>query len=403
MRRPSSGNASSRWSDRVTTKTDPCVICGSPETIHAFSMSSSVSTDRQIFEVPAENRFCNDCGAVWNQGGARIDTPRFYAEQYDLLGDSALSEFQVHVEGGAKGESDAILEFLERTPFAERGSILEIGCGKGVLLGKFLKNHPGWAASAVEPSLNATEYFKKILPEVAIHEGPFETAPFRDQKFDFIAVSGVMEHVPRPVEFLALVTENLAPGGRVYIGVPNFVVKPDDLLVFDHLTHFTPDTLDELYRRTGLILERRDARDDRVWLWDMVVRDADKSRPSAANVPAARALVEAHAAAMKTGMASFDQMLRESQPGETLALYGLGVLGLWARHDARGRADAIRYLLDDNKQIWGSRKAGLEIQGSKSIPELGIGRVFIAANPCYHQRMRANLIAVGVPEEKIYA
>ena len=151
------------------------------------------------------------------------------------------------------------------------------------------------------------------------------------------------------------------------------------------------------------MLERRDARDDRVWLWDMVVRDADQSRPSAANVPAARALVDAHAAAMKTSMASFDRMLRESEPGDTLALYGLGVLGLWARHDARDRADAIRYLLDDNKQIWGSRKAGLEIQGSKAIPELGINRVFIAANPCYHQRMRANLIAVGVAEGKIYA
>jgi SAM-dependent methyltransferase len=365
-------------------------------------MSSSVSTDRQIFEVPVENRFCESCGAVWNEGGARIDTPRFYAEQYDLLGDSALSEFQVHVEGGARGESDAILEFLERTPFAEQGSILEIGCGKGVLLGKFLKNHPGWSASAVEPSLNATDYFKKILPEVAIHEGPFETAPFRDRKFDFIAVSGVMEHVPRPVEFLALVADALAPGGRAYIGVPNFVVKPDDLLVFDHLTHFTPDTLDELYRRVGLVLERRDARDDRVWLWDMVVR-ADEATAANADVPAARALLDAHVAAVEGSLAAFERMLQETKPGETLALYGLGVLGLWARHDARGRAEAIRYLLDDNKQIWGSRKAGLEIQGSKAIPELGIDRVFIAANPCYHQRMRANLIAVGVPEERIYS
>jgi SAM-dependent methyltransferase len=373
------------------------------ETIEAFTIGSSVSTDRQIFEVPVENRFCNDCGTVWNQGGARIDTPRFYAEQYDLLGDSALSEFQVHVEGGARGESDAILEFLERTPFAERGSILEIGCGKGVLLGKFLKNHPGWSACAVEPSLNATEYFKKILPEVTIHEGPFETAPFRDQKFDFVAVSGVMEHVPRPVEFLSLVTGALAPDGRAYIGVPNFVVKPDDLLVFDHLTRFTPDTLDELYRRTGLVLERRDARDDRVWLWDMMVRDTGQPKSTAADVAVARALLESHVSTVKTSMASFERMLDQSEPGDTLALYGLGVLGLWARSNAGGRAGAIRYLLDDNAQIWGSRKAGLEIQGSKSIPQLGIDRVFIAANPCYHQRMRANLLAVGVAGERIYS
>jgi len=387
----------------MTTEAQPCVICGSIATINAFSIEPSVSTDRQIFSVPVENRFCNDCGTVWNQGGARIDTPRFYAEQYDLLGESALSEFQVHVEGGARGESDAILDFLERSPFAEQGNVLEIGCGKGVLLGKFLKNHPGWSASAVEPSLNATEYFKKILPGVTIHEGPFETAPFRDQKFDFVAVSGVMEHVPRPVEFLSLVTSALAPGGRAYIGVPNFVVKPDDLLVFDHLTRFTPESLDELYRRTGLTLERRDTRDDRIWMWDMVVSDAGKPKASTVDVKEARARLDSHIAFVKASMAAFERMLADAKPDETLALYGLGVLGLWARSHAGDRAGSIRYLLDDNAGIWGSRKAGLEIQGSKSIPELGISRVFIAANPCYHKRMTANLIAVGVDEDRIYA
>jgi SAM-dependent methyltransferase len=379
----------------------PCVICGSIATVNVFTVEPSVSTDRQIFPVPVQNQFCNGCGAVWNEGGARIDAPRFYAEQYDLLGDSALSEFQVHVDGGARGESDAILEFLERSPFAERGTILEIGCGKGVLLGKFLKNHPGWSAYAVEPSLNATEYFKKILPDVAIHEGPFETAPFRDQKFDFVAISGVMEHVPRPVEFLALATNALAPGGRAYIGVPNFLVKPDDLFVFDHLTRFTPDTLDELYRRTGLELERRDARDDRVWLWD-VIRRAGEARESTVGIAAARNVLDAHLTFVNASLASFEQMLADAKPGETLALYGLGVLGLWARSKAGERAASIRYLLDDNAQIWGSRKAGLEIRGSKSIPELGISRVFLAANPCYHKRMSANLIAAGVAEERIY-
>ena len=381
----------------------PCVICGSIDTVNVFTIDPSVSTDRQIFPVPVQNQFCNGCGAVWNEGGARIDAPRFYAEQYDLLGDSALSEFQVHVGGGARGESDAILEFIEGSPFAERGTILEIGCGKGVLLGKFLKNHPGWSAYAVEPSLNATEYFKKILPDVAIHEGPFETAPFRDQKFDFVAVSGVLEHVPRPVEFLSLVVDALAPGGSAYIGVPNFLVKPDDLLVFDHLTRFTPETLDESYRRLGLKLQRRDSRDDRIWLWDLLMAGhaADASEPRA-GVAAARRRLDEHVSFVKSSIASFERMLADAEPGETLALYGLGVLGLWARHTNGDRASAIRYLLDDNSQIWGSRKAGLEIRGSKSIPELGISRVFLAANPCYHERMSAKLIAVGLTEDRIY-
>ena len=209
--------------------------------------------------------------------------------------------------------------------------------------------------------------------------------------------------MPRPVEFLSLVAGALAPGGRAYVGVPNFVVKPDDLVVFDHLTRFTPDTLDELYRHVGLALERRDTRDDRIWMWDIVVSDAGQQKAATVDVSAARARLQAHVAAVETSLAAFERMLGDAKPDDTLALYGLGVLGLWARHNAGDRARSIRYLLDDNSGIWGSRKAGLEIQGSRSIPELGVNRVFIAANPCYHQRMRANLVSVGVADDRIYA
>lgn len=382
----------------------PCVICGSITTRMAFAIDPSVSTDRRIISAAVENWFCDSCGTVWNQGGARVHAPSFYAEQYDLHGNSAASEWQVHVEGGARGESDAILEFIEGAPLAERGSILEIGCGKGILLGKFLKQRPTWAAFAVEPSLNATEYFKKVLPNIAIHEGPFETAPFRDRKFDFVAVSGVLEHVPQPFEFLSLVANAIALDGRAYIGVPNFVAKPDDLVVFDHLTRFTPDTLDELYHRVGLRVERRDARHDRVWMWDLVVGDhVHDGTPAPVDIAAAHALLQAHMTTVEASLAGFERMLQEARPGEVLALYGLGVLGLWARHQAGDRARAVHFLLDDNPLIWGSRKEGLEIRGSTSIPELGVTRVFIAANPCYHGRMRSNLASVGVAADTVYA
>jgi len=387
----------------MTVDATPCVICGSAATTEAFSIRPSVSTDRQVIDSSVRNRFCDACGTVWNAGGARIDVPKFYAESYDLHGNSALSEFQVHVEGGARGESDAILEFIEGSAFPENGRILEIGCGKGLLLGKFLRNHPGWNACAVEPSLHATEYFKKILPDVRIHEGPFETAPFRHEIFDFVAVSGVLEHVPDPVDFLTIVSSTLRTGGRLYVGVPNFAAKPDDLAVFDHLTRFTPDTLDQLYSRTGFVLSRRDANLQRVWLWDFLIRAEEPLDIPDSGVAGARALLSSHIETVENSLRSFERMIEEAIRGEKLAIYGLGVLGLLARDRAGDRAEAVRFLLDDNALLWGSSKEGLEIRGSRSIPELGIQRVFIAANPCYHDRMRNNLIAQGIRVEHIYA
>src|ERR1700682_4355790 len=129
-----------------------CVICESAAGRSVFAIRPSVSTDRRVIDAQVDNWFCGNCGTVWNAAGARAKAPEFYAEQYDLHGESALSEWQIHVEGGARGESDAILEFVEGSPFPERGAILEIGCGKGVFMGKFLRNHPDWVGCAGEPS-----------------------------------------------------------------------------------------------------------------------------------------------------------------------------------------------------------------------------------------------------------
>jgi SAM-dependent methyltransferase len=364
-----------------------------------------MSTDRRVVDAEVANCLCPECGAIFNAGGARTQAQQFYAETYALHGESVLSEWQVHVDGEIRGENDAILDFiLSSCPLAPQGRILEIGCGKGVLLGKFLKAMPGWQASAVEPSANAAQYFRRILPQVRIHEGAFDTAPFRDGRFDFVAVSGVLEHVLDPVRFMEEVRGCIAPGGCAYVGLPNFEAKPDDLVLYDHLTQFTPATLDLLYARAGFRVLHRDARADRVWLWDALVSADPAATPrEAERVGASRALFERHEAAVARARSEFARMISECEvTGVGAALFGLGVLGLLDLSIAGARAKPVRFLLDDNPHVWGTRRLGLEIRGSQELPALGVEAVFLAASPVYHPRMREKLEAVGIRPERIY-
>lgn len=382
-----------------------CVLCDSPRVETPSRTRPSMSTDRRLVDAEVVNCLCSDCGAIFNAGGARTQAQQFYAETYSLHGESVLSEWQVHVDGAIRGENDAILDFiLASCPLAPRGRILEIGCGKGVLLGKFLKAMPGWSASAVEPSANAAQYFRRILPQVRIHEGAFDTAPFRDERFDFVAVSGVLEHVLDPVAFMAEVRSCIAPGGCAYVGLPNFEAKPDDLVLYDHLTQFTPATLDLLYARAGFRLLHRDARPDRVWLWDALVpAEATAAPREAQRVAASRALFERHAAAVARARSEFARMLAECEAaGAGAALFGLGVLGMLDLAIAGDRAKPVRFLLDDNPHVWGTRRLGLEIRGSQDLPSLAVDAVFLAASPVYHPRMREKLLAVGIRPERIY-
>ena len=382
-----------------------CVLCDSPRVETLSRTRPCMSTDRRLVDAEVVNCLCPDCGAIFNGAGARTKAQSFYAETYALHGESVLSEWQVHMDGEIRGENDAILGFiLSKCPLAPAGRILEIGCGKGVLLGKFLQQRPGWQATAVEPSANAAQYFRRILPQVRIHEGAFDTAPFRDEKFDFVAVSGVLEHVLEPVGFMAEVRSCVAPGGCAYVGLPNFEAKPDDLVLYDHLTQFTPATLDLLYARSGFRLLHRDARADRVWLWDALV----PAEPAAAirdpaQVAASRAIFDRHTAAVAHARSEFARMLSECEAtGRSAALFGLGVLGLLELSIAGARANPVRFLLDDNPHVWGTKRLGLEIRGSQDLPNLGVEAVYLAANPCYHPRMRAKLAALGFGSEQIY-
>jgi hypothetical protein len=88
--------------------------------------------------------------------------------------------------------------------------------------------------------------------------------------------------------------------------------------------------------------------------------------------------------------------------GWSAALFGLGVLGLLDLAIAGPRGACVRFLLDDNPHVRGTRRQGREIRGSHELPSLGVQAVFLAANPCYHPRMREKLVAAGVAPERIF-
>ena len=63
----------------------------------------------------------------------------------------------------------------------------------------------------------------------------------------------VFEHVRRPLETLRHMHGLLKPGGVLFIEVPNTsdLNMFYDLLLFEHLYHFTPETLAWLLSREG--------------------------------------------------------------------------------------------------------------------------------------------------------
>lgn len=142
--------------------------------------------------------------------------------------------------------------------------LLDVGCGGGYFLRITAKL--GAIAEGVEPSRYAAEVAWK--QGLRVFHGTLESyadeAPSGTQ-FDIITANHVVEHVPRPVETLCEMKRLLAPGGFIWIAVPNAAYPicrslkglwhSTDLPY--HLMQFTPASISEAGRQAGLKIRRQ--------------------------------------------------------------------------------------------------------------------------------------------------
>ena len=183
-----------------------CPITGSDDTVLLVSYDQCITSDSQLVNANVENRISRASGLVYNASGARGGEKGFYTDEYDFLSESVLSEWKVFDSSGqGEGLYHQIVDFIDSgIALPRKGRILDIGCGKGLLLKRFSEKYPDWELCAIEPSKNAKAFFEEVMPKVSLYDGNFEDSPYINQTFDLVTASGVLEHVPKPVQFLEL-------------------------------------------------------------------------------------------------------------------------------------------------------------------------------------------------------
>lgn len=115
--------------------------------------------------------------------------------------------------------------------FKPSGRLLDIGAGKGDFV--FMAINNGYDAKGIEPSHRFCDYAHHQYG-INLQQGYLDDGVnLRGQLFDIITLFHVLEHVQRPHEFLATISEYLKADGIVYIEVPNAdasLLKLADLL-----------------------------------------------------------------------------------------------------------------------------------------------------------------------------
>lgn len=234
-----------------------CPVCNH-DNIHPQLTAEDFTVSHECFSI----WHCNNCTARFTQ-----DAPAQHA-----IGPYYQSDAYISHSDTKKGMVNTLYHTVRKITLTGKrklintqtsrlgGNILDIGCGTGAFLNEMKQN--GWNITGLEPDATAREKAKTLYGIT-----PQESHRLFDlvlQTYDAITMWHVLEHVHELQAYIQQVEKLLAPGGKLFIAVPNYTsydaaVYKEFWAAYDvprHLYHFSPKSIDALLINYNLQLKK---------------------------------------------------------------------------------------------------------------------------------------------------
>ena len=262
-----------------------CLLCGGRESSLLLEAAGSDSCDASLrFKVVQ----CRDCGLCFtNPRPGPASLGRFYPPDYKSHVGCGLSQDQ-RQRAEAKARNRAF--WRAKNPFRrrlsrQRGSrLLDFGCGQGAFLEQM--HLQGWQVLGLDISADVVQRIRRELGLSAL-VGTLPHPELSPAQFDVVTMRQSLEHVRRPLETLQHAYDLLVPGGKLIVHVPNVQSRALDwfgpawfcLKLPVHLTHFSPQTLQQMVQRAGFRVQRLQMLRASDWLCQSAILAQQRQSP----------------------------------------------------------------------------------------------------------------------------
>ncbi len=157
----------------------------------------------------------------------------------------------------------AILRAMKLMPYFFGRDAIDVGCGGGFVVNAMRRL--GARASGLDISAPAIAYARAAFPRAAFYEEDFKVFLGREQQFDFLHSSEVIEHIGDVNGYMRFLAAIARPGARLFMTTPDIGhrVVPDTVTDWDmlspprHVHFFTESTLETLLNTHGFDLVKR--------------------------------------------------------------------------------------------------------------------------------------------------
>jgi 2-polyprenyl-3-methyl-5-hydroxy-6-metoxy-1,4-benzoquinol methylase len=130
--------------------------------------------------------------------------------------------------------------------------ILEIGGGTLFSAETMINEYGAASVTLIDPAVKDTPTTDKIT----VKREYFNNNTQLDRDFDLIVSFNTLEHVPDPISFLQAISKRLTDNAKLYLKLPecgeSLAMGDLGLCVHEHLSYFTPNSLDTCFAVAGL-------------------------------------------------------------------------------------------------------------------------------------------------------
>jgi SAM-dependent methyltransferase len=355
-----------------------CRACArpGPELLHASPLEQTLTSESKLRPGRLRIHLCPACAHVMSDRGGLDDVGASYGQEYDSLLEST--------------EADDLYDLgPDQQPIYE-----------GTILARFGRQHPGWELSGCDVSERSRTFVEPLTGPGRFRVTALDRAEPPAGPYDLITMFFVAEHLTDPATTLSRLVALLAPGGLLYLTVPNVIVNTIDAFRADHLSHFSTPSLALLLHRCGLrpVVVSEHHQLGQITL--MAERE-----PAFGERPLERPggdLVLAYADLIRAGVARWVDCgarlaaFLEARPAShgALAVYGAGVFASFLALQAGAARDTIACFLDQNPLKVGTLHLGRPIVHPRTLPT-DVTDILVGLNP---GRAQAILAQAGLGE-----
>lgn len=360
-----------------------CSLCDSDSLylIYDSDKGVSVTSVSQIHPGRTQVYYCPSCCHVQTEGIA--DAADYYSEDYNI-NLSHEDEDQLYEMKGEKKTyrtEHQLNVLVSKIDISSCKHVLDYGCAKSSMGSKLLELHPALDLCLFDVSSAYETYWERMVAKenCAVSETP----PYWNNKFDLLTSFFSMEHIIDIRSALKHMISLLADDGKLYAIVPDVLGNIADLVVIDHVHHFTQESLKYVLETAGFCNVKIDKDAHR----GALVVTATKGRAQKIVVPAAAPHVETEIRKISefwTGYANRVRQAESAAPG-ALAIFGAGFYGMFS-YVCLTQRERVKMFLDNNTFLQNKTILNVPVVSPPEIaPE--VESILVGLNPAIARKV----------------